>query len=180
MNLFKLELLKIKLSTYLWAIAGIFASLLALGVLFLIIFQFEMGASGTFDEENLFANWEGLLALTTALSFACFSIFSAVIAAKVIINEYCEKNAVILLSYPINRKSILKTKCIIVCNSDVSYSTNLSHYAQDEYGTFCSICPVFKYIDGYFIFRSWYYFCCLRVEKTFRNCHYCMFSDCCL
>ena len=38
MNLFKLELLKIKLSTYLWAIAGIFASLLALGVLFLIIF----------------------------------------------------------------------------------------------------------------------------------------------
>ena len=56
-----------------------------------------------------------LLALTTALSFACFSIFSAVIAAKVIINEYCEKNAVILLSYPINRKSILKTKCIIVC-----------------------------------------------------------------
>ena len=115
MNLFKLELLKIKLSTYLWAIAGIFASLLALGVLFLIIFQFEMGASGTFDEEDLFANWEGLLALTTALSFACFSIFSAVIAAKVIINEYCEKNAVILLSYPINRKSILKTKCIIVC-----------------------------------------------------------------
>ena len=71
MNLFKLELLKIKLSTYLWAIAGIFASLLALGVLFLIIFQFEMGASGTFDEEDLFANWEGLLALTTALSFAC-------------------------------------------------------------------------------------------------------------
>ena len=35
MNLYKLELMKIRLSTYLWAILGIFASLLALGILFL-------------------------------------------------------------------------------------------------------------------------------------------------
>ena len=37
MNLYKLELMKIKLSTYLWAIFGIFTSLLALGILFLFI-----------------------------------------------------------------------------------------------------------------------------------------------
>lgn len=115
MNLYKLELMKIRLSTYLWAILGIFASLLALGILFLFIFQIETGAGEIAEDAELFANWNGLFALTTALSFACFSILSAVIAAKIIVNEYCGKNAVILLSYPISRKTILQTKCLIVC-----------------------------------------------------------------
>lgn len=113
MNLCRLELMKIRLSTYLWAILGIFVSLLALGILFLFIFQIK-GGSGTSEEAELFANWNGLLALTTALAFACFSILAAVIAAKVIISEYCGRNAVILLSYPVNRKAMLRTKCLVV------------------------------------------------------------------
>ena len=114
MNLGRLELMKIRLSTYLWAILGIFVSLLSLVILFLIIFQIEAGGSGTSEEAELFANWNGLLALTTALAFACFSILAAVIAAKVIISEYCGRNAVILLSYPVNRKAMLGTKCLVV------------------------------------------------------------------
>ena len=113
MNLCRLELMKIRISTYLWAISGIFVSLLSLGILFLFISQIE-GGRGTSEEAELFANWNGLLALTTALAFACFSILSAAIAAKVIISEYCGKNAVILLSYPVNRKTVLGTKCLIV------------------------------------------------------------------
>lgn len=62
----------------------------------------------------MFAEWSGLLALMTALAFACFSIVSAVIAAKVIVSEYCGKNAVILLSYPVDRKTMLRIKCLIV------------------------------------------------------------------
>lgn len=112
MNLYKLEWIKIRRSTYLWGILGIFASLLALGIFFLFLFQTETGAV---PEEDLFADWDGLLALTTALSFACFSVFSAIIAAKIIIHEYCGKNAVILLSYPIRRKKILQTKCRMTC-----------------------------------------------------------------
>lgn len=114
MNLGRLELMKIRLSTYLWAILGIFVSLLSLGILFLFIFHIEAGGSGTSEEAELFANWNGLLALTTALAFACFSILAAVIAAKVIISEYCGGNAVILLSYPVNRKAMLGTKCLVV------------------------------------------------------------------
>ena len=113
MNLCRLELMKIRISTYLWAILGIFVSLLSLGILFLFIFRIE-GGNGTSEEAELFANWNGLLALTTALAFACFSILSAVIAAKVIVSEYCGKNAVILLSYPVNRKAVFGTKCLIV------------------------------------------------------------------
>ncbi|MDE7206140.1 MAG: ABC transporter permease, partial [Lachnospiraceae bacterium] len=115
MNFYQLELMKIRLSTYLWAILGIFASLLALGILFLFIFQTETATGEIAEDAELFANWNGLFALTTALAFACFSILSAVIAAKVIVNEYCSKNAVILLSYPVSRKTILQTKCRIVC-----------------------------------------------------------------
>lgn len=114
MNLYKLEWMKIRISTYLWAIFGIFASLLALGILFLFIFQMEAGGGGASEEADLFASWNGLLALTTALAFACFSVFSAVVAAKVIVSEYCGKNAVILLSYPVNRKAMLAAKCLIV------------------------------------------------------------------
>ena len=113
MNLYKLELMKIRLSTYLWAVFGIFTGLLALGILFLFIPQMEAGGSIS-EEVGMFTNWNGLLALITALAFACFSIFSAVIATKVIISEYCGKNAVILLSYPINRKTMLNIKCFIV------------------------------------------------------------------
>lgn len=115
MNLYRLELMKVRLSTYLWAVVGIFLSLLAFGILFLFIYQIETGGRGTSEEAELFANWNGLLSLTTALAFACFSILSAVIAAKVIINEYCGRNAVILLSYPIERNAILRVKCLIVC-----------------------------------------------------------------
>lgn len=113
MNLYRLELMKIRISTYLWAILGIFASLLTLGIFFLFIFQIEAGGGASEDAE-LFANWNGLLALTTALAFACFSIMSAVIAAKMIISEYCGRNAVILLSYPVKRRTVLGTKCLIV------------------------------------------------------------------
>ncbi len=114
MNLCRLELMKIRLSTYLWAILGVFASLLAIGIMFLFIFQMEAGENGTSAEAELFANWNGLLALTTALAFSCFSIMSAVIASKVIISEYCGRNAVVLLSYPVSRKTMLGIKCLIV------------------------------------------------------------------
>ncbi len=114
MNLYKLELMKIRLSTYLWAILGIFASLLSIGILFLFIFIMETGESAGSGDAELFADWNGLLALTTALAFSCFSILSAVIAAKVIVKEYCGTNAVVLLSYPVNRKAVLGTKCLVV------------------------------------------------------------------
>lgn len=114
MNLCKLELMKIRVSTYLWAIVGIFASLLALGILFLFILQMEAEGGVTSKEAELFTKWNGLLALTTALTFSFFGIMSAVIASKVIVSEYCGQNAVILLSYPVRRKIILGAKCLLV------------------------------------------------------------------
>lgn len=122
MNLYRLEWMKIRLNSYLWAVAGIFFCLLALGILFLFIYKIEAGGypmgageSVISEDAELFGNWNGLLSITTALAFAFFSILSAAMAAKVIIGEYCGKNAVILLSYPIERNALLRVKCLMVC-----------------------------------------------------------------
>lgn len=115
MNLYQLESMKIRLSTYVKAILGIFASLLALGILFLFIVSLETRQGSDPKEMELFADWNGLLALIAALTFGCFSVLSAVLAAKVIVHEYCEKNALILFCYSISRRKILDTKCLLVC-----------------------------------------------------------------
>ncbi|MCI8284400.1 MAG: ABC transporter permease subunit [Firmicutes bacterium] len=114
MNLYKLELMKMKLSAYLLAILIVFVCIASLGILFLFISQIETPEAGISDDE-MFSSWNGLFALTTALTFSCFSVVSAAVAAKVIVGEYCGANAVMLLSYPVGRRLILKTKCGIVC-----------------------------------------------------------------
>lgn len=115
MNLYRLEWMKLRLSTYLWAILGIFTGVLSLGILFLFIFQIGAENGGMPDEADLFADWNGLLSLTTALSFACFSVFSAVLSSKVIVSEYCRNKAVILLTCPVRRTDMLRSKCLFVC-----------------------------------------------------------------
>lgn len=119
MSLYRLERMKIRLSTYGWAILGIFASLLAMGILCLFL-----GVSGPEisvqikgvkeDEDMIFTSWNGLSALSTALHVACFGIFSAVFAAKIIVDEYCGKRAVLLFTYPVSRRKILHVKCLFV------------------------------------------------------------------
>ncbi|MDE5909748.1 MAG: ABC transporter permease [Lachnospiraceae bacterium] len=108
MEMYKLELKKIRLSAYLWAVLGIFASLLAMGILFLFL------GSSTSEKEELFASWNGLAAMQTALTVAFFSIFAAVLAAKMIVDEYCGKEVVLLFSYPVSRRRTLEQKAVIL------------------------------------------------------------------
>lgn len=113
MNLYRLELKKIKIATYLWAMFFIYIGILTLSVCMLLIVWIE--GADNIEKTDLFTSWLGMLSLTTALSFACYGIFSAVIAAKVIVAEYCGKIAAVLLTYPIMRRQILETKCLLVC-----------------------------------------------------------------
>lgn len=117
MDLCKLELMKIRLSTYLWAAAGVLVSLVMLGILFLFLLQIETASGGIPipEEVDLFGSWSGLISLTSALTFAFFSVFAAVVAGKVIVSEYCGRNAVVLFCYPVGRKKILYAKSVIVC-----------------------------------------------------------------
>lgn len=109
----KLERQKLRRASCRWAVLGIYAALLLMGIVFLCIPKLEGGAG--VGDEVMFFTWSGLLSLTTALSFACFSIFSAALAAKLIVQEYRGRGAGLLLSYPVERRTILGAKCGVLC-----------------------------------------------------------------
>lgn len=108
MELYRLEIMKLRLPAYLWAILGIFLSLTAFGIMSLFL-----GVHAPV-EELLFTDWQGIYALLTALTFACFSVFSAVMSARMIVDEYCGKHASVLFTYPIGRKKLFVIKCRII------------------------------------------------------------------
>ena len=107
MDLYKLELVKIRLTPYLWAIFILFACMQAFG-----IFSLFLGSIS--EETELFTTWDGLLAMQSAMEVGFFSVFSAVIASKVIVSEYCGINALTLFTYPVKRRKILSVKCMLV------------------------------------------------------------------
>lgn len=109
MDLCRLERMKLKVSTYAWAVGGIFASQIALGILFLFLFLVEHEE----QDAELFANWNGLFALVTAIGFACYSVFSGTLAAKLIVGEYCGEQVAVLFGYPVGRKEVLRAKCLV-------------------------------------------------------------------
>lgn len=111
MNLIKTEFKKTNFKAYLKAALGVFAGVLAMGILFLFIPVIEDGAP---KGEELFREWDGLLMLISVLHFVGFGILAAVIASKLIIGEYGGKGAAVILCYPIKRKKILNTKCLII------------------------------------------------------------------
>ena len=108
MKLYEVELMKIRMSAYLRAAVGIFASLLVLGILCMFLGISEQ------EGERLFTTWSGLYALESALTVGCFGVFAAVFAARVIVEEYCGKKAVILFTYPVSRKKILDVKITMI------------------------------------------------------------------
>lgn len=112
MNLIKTEFKKTNFKAYLKSALGVFAGILAMGILFLFIPVIEVDAP---KGEELFREWDGLLMLISVLHFVGFGILAAVVASKLIIGEYGGKSAAVILCYPIKRKKILNAKCLIIC-----------------------------------------------------------------
>lgn len=124
MGLYKIERMKIRLSTYRWAISGIFVTLLALGIMYLFLGvsgpEISLSVNGE-KEDMLFTSWDGLFALSTGMTVGFFGVFSAILAAKIIVEEYCGRKAVLLFTYPVSRQKLLAVKCAIVqCISTVA------------------------------------------------------------
>lgn len=89
MNLIKTEFKKTNFKAYLKVSFGVFAGILAMGILFLFIPVIEDVAP---KGEELFREWNGLLMLISVLHFVGFGILAAVIASKLIIVEYGGKS----------------------------------------------------------------------------------------
>ena len=67
------------------------------------------------DTDNaMFMSYEFIVGLSNVVCMAVFAIMSAVMASKLIVDEYTGKKAILLFSYPIERTQILNAKILTV------------------------------------------------------------------
>lgn len=81
-------------------------------------FQYLMAAIPYMDptepDAELFSQYPFLMGITCLVCMTIFSILSAVMASRFMVEEYSGKRAILLLSYPISRKKVLRTKLMLV------------------------------------------------------------------
>ena len=109
-NLIALELKRNRLRSY--HIAVLICGVAMLG------FQYLMAAIPYMDptepDAELFSQYPFLMGITCLVCMAIFSILSAVMASRFVVEEYSGKRAILLLSYPISRKKVLCAKLMLV------------------------------------------------------------------
>lgn len=81
-------------------------------------FQYLMAAIPYMDptepDAELFSQYPFLMGITCLVCMAIFSVLSAVMASRFVVEEYSGKRAILLLSYPISRKKVLRTKLMLI------------------------------------------------------------------
>ena len=109
-NLIALELKRNRLRPY--NIAVLICGVTMLG------FQYLMAAIPYMDptepDAELFSQYPFLMGITCLVCMAIFSILSAVMASRFVVEDYSGKRAILLLSYPISRKKVLRAKLMLV------------------------------------------------------------------
>ena len=147
MKLIKLELKRTDFKGYLLAAAGIFVFCLIMTFAFPLLPKLEEG-SVTRDDALLFATWKGVLLPVSGLIMSCFAVLGGAMSARLVVTEYAGKNALLLFSYPVKRKAVLKAKCTLLwgfiftavflcetlCFLVMGISANLFHFMPEAFG----------------------------------------------
>ena len=85
---------------------------------FILGFIYLMAAIPKIDpgdsDAELFGSYNFVIGLTLVVMMGIFSVISATMSSKFIVDEYRGKKAILLFSYPISRKKIMKTKILLV------------------------------------------------------------------
>ena len=109
-KLLSLELRKCSIKPY--VIAMIASSII------MICFIYLMTAVPRIDvndsDVELLSSYSFVIGLTLVVSMGIFSIMSAVMSARFIVDEYVGKRAILILSYPIKRAEMIMTKATLV------------------------------------------------------------------
>lgn len=115
-NLIALELKRNRLRPY--HLATLICGVTMLG------FQYLMAAIPHMDptepDAELFSQYPFLVGITWLVCMAIFTILSAVMASRFVVEDYSGKRAILLLSYPISRKTVLCAKLVLVFAYTVS------------------------------------------------------------
>lgn len=68
----------------------------------------------TEPDAEWFSQYPFLMGITYLVCMAIFSVLSAVMASRFVVEEYSGKRAILLLSYPISREKVLCAKLVLV------------------------------------------------------------------
>ena len=109
LNLIKLELQKTRIRTYF--LASIIISLCMLGLLYTFS---AMSYAGDGSDAAEFTSYYNIMVLTNAINMTAFSVLASVMYTTFVIKEFSGKNAIMLFSYPIRRKSVMLAKIVLV------------------------------------------------------------------
>ena len=106
MKLINLELQRINLRPYL--ISSTISCFVLLAFTYFIAYVAQV------EQEVQFMNYENIFLFTSAMSILIFSVLSATMYEKLIIEEYSGKRLALLFSYPVGRKKAFSAKLLIV------------------------------------------------------------------
>lgn len=109
-KLIKFELKRNSLKTY--HIAVVIITVVILSFLYLLAAIPQIDTADT--DTEMFMSYGFIIGLGNIICMAIFSIMSSVMASKFIVDEYTGKKAILLFSYPVDRKKILDAKIIMV------------------------------------------------------------------
>ena len=110
MELIKLEIRKNNLKPYLLGILGILLVGISIGVLFCATPYLEPNNPAAQE----FANPSLVITMISVITMSTFSVLSAIMYSKIVIEEYTGKKNVLLFTYPQKRSNILLAKFLII------------------------------------------------------------------
>ncbi|MGY3778633.1 ABC transporter permease [Isobaculum melis] len=112
-KLMKLEMKKHNMMGY-WK-GVVMSNIIIVAVMLLMIIGGKLSGESIFEDSEL-----TLMSLNSTLLYATFIIFSAVVLARVVIEEYRNKMIQTLFTYPIARKKLMQAKLLIVFSFSVT------------------------------------------------------------
>ena len=107
MKILKLELRKTNIKPYFLSAIAVFLCIMGLTYILAWVPHLD---SGDKNAAVLFSTYQGIAAVSNAIALMSFSILASAMGYRYLTKEYCGAGAILLFSYPINRKSVVWAK----------------------------------------------------------------------
>ena len=111
MNILKLELKKTNIKPYFLSAIAVFVCIMGLTYILAWVPHLD---SGDKNAAILFSTYQGIAAICNAIALMSFSILASAMGYRYLTKEYCGVGAILLFSYPINRKSVVWAKAAVI------------------------------------------------------------------
>jgi ABC-type transport system involved in multi-copper enzyme maturation permease subunit len=108
-SLIKIELKRNNVKTYF--IASVIICIVMTGFLFLFAYAPQIDPD---PDLQIFAGYDNLISMFSILNMAVFATLSSIMYTRFVIDEYKDKRAILLFSYPIKRGKVMFAKLAVV------------------------------------------------------------------